>query len=86
MQYFIHCFPHLHGLTCPREVESLQGDFLSYQLLSDTDISSKVWKEAKVNEEEDVYFRTDAVWNHLCKVLFQGIIYFFKIAQLGSVA
>ena len=36
-------------------MELLQEEFVSYQLLSDTDIPSEVWAEAKVGEDQEAY-------------------------------
>ena len=38
VEYFVSRYPHLHGLTVPREIELLQEEFVSYQLLNDSDI------------------------------------------------
>ena len=40
-------------------MELLQEEFVSYQLLSDTDIPSEVWAEAKVGEDEEAYHQID---------------------------
>lgn len=68
VEYFVHRFPHLLDLRSPREIEALQEEFISYQLLSDTDIPTNVWENAKVGEDEDVYYRIDALWGHLCQM------------------
>ena len=53
-------------------MELLQEEFVNYQLLSDTDIPSEVWAEAKVGEDEEAYHQIDIFWVHLCKVLSVG--------------
>ena len=40
VEYFVSRNPHLHGLTAPKEMEVLQEEFVSYQLLNDSDILS----------------------------------------------
>ena len=87
VQFFVHRFPHLHSLTSPGEVEMLQEEFLSYQLQSDADIPDEVWEEAKVNENEDVYYRADVLWSHLCKIQIIGSsqLKFLRLAQVAKV-
>lgn len=65
----------------------LQEEFLS-QLLSDADIPDEVWKEAKVNEDEDVYYHVDGHWSHLCKIQIIGSsqLKFLRLAQVAKVA
>ena len=62
VEYFVHRFPYLHALTTPIEMDILQEEFVSYQLLSDTDIPHHVWEEAKVHEDEAAYYRIDTLW------------------------
>ena len=50
-------------------MELLQEEFISYQLLRDTDIPPEVWAEAKVGEDEETYYQIDILWGYLCKVL-----------------
>ena len=68
VEYFISRFPHLSALNTPRETELLQEEFVHYQLLSDSEIPTQVWEEAKVNEDEHVYYRIDALWGYICKM------------------
>ncbi len=68
VEYFVHRFPHLHALRTPQELDMLQEEFVSYQLLRDTDIPIQVWEVAKVGEDEAVYYRIDVLWGHLCKI------------------
>jgi len=53
VEYFVHRFSHLQDLTIASEMELLQEEFISYQLLHDMDIPSRIWDEAKVGEDED---------------------------------
>ena len=69
VESFVHRFPHLHALMEPHEMELLQEEFISYQLLRDTDIPPEVWAEAKVGEDEEKYYQIDILWGYLCKVL-----------------
>ena len=54
VEFFVHCYSHLQGLRTASEMELLQEEFISYQLLSDADIPSRIWDEAKVGEDENV--------------------------------
>ena len=55
MESFANRLLHLHSLKESHEMELLQEEFVSYQLLSDTDIPSEVWAEAKVGEDQEAY-------------------------------
>ena len=68
VEYFVHRFPHLQDLTIASEMELLQEEFISYQLLHDTDIPPRIWDETKVGEDEDVYYRVDILWKYLCQM------------------
>ena len=68
VDYFVHCFSHLQDLTLASEMELLQEEFVSYQLLSDTDIPPRIRDEAKVGEEDDIYYCVDIVWKYLCQI------------------
>lgn len=46
VEYFIHRFSHLQDLTLASKMKLLQEEFVSYQLLSDTDIPPRIWDEA----------------------------------------
>ena len=48
-------------------MELLQ-EFISYQLLHDTDIPPRIWDEAKVGEDKDVHYHVDILWKYLCKM------------------
>lgn len=62
IEYFVHHFPHLCELTTPGEMDLLQEEFISYQLLNDSDIPDEVWSKAKISEDESAYYCIDVLW------------------------
>ena len=87
VEFFVHCYSHLQGLTSPSEMELLQEEFISYQLLSDTDIPSRIWDEAKVGEDEDVHYRVDVLWKYLCQIqrVDSSELKFLRLIQVAKV-
>ena len=66
VELFLTMFPHLEALRQPNEIEVLQQQFVSFQLLEDTDIPASVWEEAIVKVDDDIrYTRIDVLWNHI---------------------
>ena len=66
----LHCsirFGNLLPFSEARELDMLQDEFVSYQLLSQDDIPAHVWKEASVSatEEGSSPTRIDVIWQHL---------------------
>ena len=53
IEYFIHRYPHLESFRDPHVIDTIQQQFISYQLLEDTDIPPKVWEDATVKLDED---------------------------------
>ena len=86
VEFFVHRYSHLQGLTSPSEMELLQEEFISYQLLSDTDIPSRIWDEAKVGED-DVYYRVDVLWKYLCQIqrVDSSELKFLRLIQVAKV-
>ena len=80
-------YPHLKLIT-PTEKELLQKEFISYQLLTDTDIHCGIWEEAKVAEDEDAYYRIGILWNYLFEVQKVDAIElkFHRLIQIAKVA
>lgn len=70
VEYFVHRLSHLLALRTPGELDMLQEEFVSYQLLRDTDIPTQILEEAKFGEDEAVYYRIDILLGHyvLCKM------------------
>jgi len=64
VEYFVHLLSHLLALRTPGELDMLQEEFVSYQLLRDTDIPTQVLEEAKFGEDEAVYYRIDILLGH----------------------
>ena len=55
VEYFVSRYPHLHGLTVPKEMELLQEEFVCYQLLNDSDIPTDIWDAVRVGEDDNTY-------------------------------
>ena len=72
LEYFIERFPHLHELRSPREIDILHEEFVSYQLLNNTDIPANIWEEAKVREGDEAYYRIDTLWGYVCNIKVLG--------------
>lgn len=86
IEYFIHRYRFLlHPLTAPREMELLQEEFVSYQLLRESDIPSDIWDAAKVGEAENRYYSMDVIWGYLCKLQCIGS-FELKFGRLCKVA
>ena len=85
IEYFVNRFPFLQDLTTPREMELLQEEFVSYQLLRDHDIPADIWDCARVGDDGNAYFCMDVVWGHLCTVKTIGSSE-LKYRHLGKVA
>ena len=52
--------------SSPLELSNLEDEFLSYQLLNESDIPDSVWKSALVVEKDDKqYYRMDVIWAYL---------------------
>ena len=60
-------FPTLFSFSSsPLELSNLEDEFLSYQLLNESDIPDSVWKSALVVEKDDKqYYRMDVIWAYL---------------------
>ena len=53
----------------PTEMNKLEEEFVSYQLLLQNEIPENVWTKAKVDESgEDSYYRMDLTWKYLSSV------------------
>ena len=54
-------------------IDTIQQQFISYQLLEDSDIPPKVWEEATVKVDDDTsYIRVDVIWNYIFKITVTG--------------
>ena len=73
IEYFIHRYPHLESFIDLHVIDTIQQQFISYQLLEDTDIPPKVWEDATVKLDEDTsYIRVDVIWNYSFKIKVTG--------------
>ena len=67
VEYFVSLFPHLDSLKAPKEMELLQEEFVSYQLLHDSEIPPAIWEEAHTGDD-DLYYKVDVLWGYICKM------------------
>ena len=69
----------------PTEINKLEEEFVSYQLLQQNEIPESVWTKAKVDESgEESYYRMDLIWEHLSSVKSaDGIFSFSRITKVG---
>ena len=59
-------FPTLFRFSSPLELCNLEDEFLSYQLLKESDIPDSVWQSALVVEKDEKrYYRMDVIWAYL---------------------
>ena len=73
IKYFIYRYPHLESFRDPQVIDTIQQQFISYQLLEDSDIPPKVWEEATVKVDDDTsYIRVDVIWNYIFKITVTG--------------
>ena len=50
----------------PYQFDSLEEEYLTYQSVSDMEISEDIWEKSSVRvSEERIYHRMDFVWGHL---------------------
>ena len=68
VEFFVNLFPHLESLRAPREMEQLQEEFVSYQLLCDSQIPGTVWEEASSRQDDERYCQIDVLWGYICKM------------------
>ena len=88
VEYFCSKYPDLLNFTAP-QMDSLEEQFLQYQLLDRSEIPLDLWKEATVYEVEKEgqrtsYYRMDVIWGHLS--LIRNIDSSFRFALLTKVA
>ena len=73
IEYFIHRYPHLESFRDAQVINTLQQQFISYQLLEDSDIPPKVWEDATVKvDEQTSHIRIDVIWNHIFNIKVTG--------------
>ena len=67
IEFFVHRYPHLQFLSVRSEAELLQEEFVSYQLLSDSDIPEDEWKKAEVidDDSEHRFYSIDHLWGFI---------------------
>ena len=65
VEYLVQKFPHLEDLRQPKEIEILQQQFVSFQLLQDSDIPASVLEEAIVKVDDEIKCtRVHVLWSH----------------------
>ena len=63
--YFVERFGLNFSAT---QLNELDEQFLKYQLLKETDISTSVWEDAEVKDGDDLkYYGMNVTWGHLTK-------------------
>ena len=68
-------------------MNSLQEEFVEYQLMEDSRIPIEVWESAtvKVSEQGDKLYRIDTLWGHLSTVkLAGGLLVFSQTVSNGQ--